>query len=57
MPDIYSFHLLNHSVTEVAGLPVIIAHRDAARRASTGSLKAIEDYVLASLLLVCSPCR
>ena len=23
VPDIYSFHLLNHSVTEVAGLPVI----------------------------------
>ena len=29
VPDIYSFHLLNHSVTEVAGLPVIIAHRNA----------------------------
>ena len=23
VPDIYSFHLLHHSVTEVAGLPVL----------------------------------
>ena len=50
VPDIYSFHLLNHSVTEVAGLPVI-SLTETPMSGINRMVKAIEDYVLATLLL------
>ena len=55
VPDIYSFHLLNHSVTEVAGLPVI-SLTETPMAGVNRILKAIEDYSLATLfLIVASP--
>jgi putative colanic acid biosynthesis UDP-glucose lipid carrier transferase len=51
VPDIYSFHLLNHSVTEVAGMPVI-SLTETPMSGINRMVKAIEDYVLASLLLI-----
>ncbi|MCX7148277.1 MAG: undecaprenyl-phosphate glucose phosphotransferase [Rhodocyclales bacterium] len=55
VPDISSFTLLNHSVSEIAGLPVInlsSSGMDSLDRLT----KVIEDRVLALLIiLVCSP--
>jgi putative colanic acid biosynthesis UDP-glucose lipid carrier transferase len=51
VPDIYSFHLLNHSVTEVAGLPVI-SLTETPMSGINRVVKAIEDYVLASALFL-----
>jgi putative colanic acid biosysnthesis UDP-glucose lipid carrier transferase len=50
VPDIYSFHLLNHSVTEVAGLPVI-SLTETPMSGINRVIKAIEDYALAALLV------
>jgi putative colanic acid biosysnthesis UDP-glucose lipid carrier transferase len=50
VPDIYSFHLLNHSVTEVAGLPVI-SLTETPMSGINRIVKAVEDYVLAIVLL------
>ena len=50
VPDIYSFHLLNHSVTEVAGLPVI-SLTETPMSGINRIVKAIEDYVLAAMLV------
>ena len=49
VPDIYSFHLLNHSVTEVAGLPVI-SLTETPMSGINRVIKAIEDYALAAVL-------
>ena len=55
VPDIYSFHLLNHSVTEVAGLPVI-SLSETPMAGTNRIFKAIEDYTLCMLfLLVAAP--
>ena len=51
VPDIYSFHLLNHSMTEVAGLPVI-SLTETPMSGINRMVKAIEDYLLASLLFL-----
>ena len=51
MPDIYSFHLLNHSVTEIAGLPVV-SLAETPMSGPNRVAKAIEDIVLSALLLV-----
>jgi len=51
VPDIYSFHLLNHSVTEVAGLPVI-SLTETPMAGVNRIFKAIEDYSLATVFLV-----
>jgi putative colanic acid biosynthesis UDP-glucose lipid carrier transferase len=51
VPDIYSFHLLNHSMTEVAGLPVI-SLTETPMSGINRMVKAMEDYVLAALLFV-----
>jgi putative colanic acid biosynthesis UDP-glucose lipid carrier transferase len=51
VPDIYSFHLLNHSVTEVAGLPVI-SLTETPMSGINRMVKAIEDYLLASFLFM-----
>ena len=51
VPDIYSFHLLNHSVTEIAGLPVV-SLAETPMSGPNRAAKAIEDAVLSALLLV-----
>jgi putative colanic acid biosynthesis UDP-glucose lipid carrier transferase len=51
VPDIYSFHLLNHSVTEIAGLPVV-SLTETPMSGPSRIAKAIEDVALATLLLV-----
>jgi putative colanic acid biosynthesis UDP-glucose lipid carrier transferase len=51
VPDIFNFALLNHSVTEVAGLPVI----NLAESPLSGlnrAIKGTEDFVLSLLLLI-----
>ena len=45
VPDIYSFHLLNHSVGEVAGMPVLNL-TDTPLDGAGATWKAIEDYLL-----------
>ena len=51
VPDIHSFHLLHHSVSEVAGLPVLTL-TESPHTGIDSTLKALEDFVLASILLV-----
>jgi len=51
VPDIYSFHLLNHSMTDVAGLPVI-SLTETPMSGINRVVKAIEDYLLASVLFI-----
>ncbi len=53
VPDIQSFHLLHHSVTEVAGLPVLNL-TDSPHTGIDSTRKTLEDFLLASLLLVAS---
>ena len=53
VPDIYSFHLLNHSFTEIAGLPVI-SLTETPMVGVNRLLKLIEDLVLGTLVLVLS---
>ena len=51
VPDIFSLLLVNHSVREIAGLPVLTL----SETPLTGTrllLKAVEDFVLASLILL-----
>ena len=55
VPDIYGFHLLNHSIGEIAGMPVLNL-TDTPMTAMRASWKAIEDVAIASLtLIVASP--
>jgi putative colanic acid biosynthesis UDP-glucose lipid carrier transferase len=51
VPDIHGFHLINHSVTEVAGMPVINLTETPLTGVSL-VIKAVEDFVLSVLLLV-----
>lgn len=51
VPDLFGLQLLNHSVDQVAGLPVINL-RASPLDGHARALKAIEDRVLASLILV-----
>jgi putative colanic acid biosynthesis UDP-glucose lipid carrier transferase len=51
VPDIHSFHLLHHSVTEVAGMPVLNL-TDSPHTGVDSTLKALEDVLLASALLI-----
>ena len=51
VPDIHSFHLINHSVSEVAGFPVINL-TDTPLAGSKLAFKAIEDFVLSAMLLL-----
>jgi putative colanic acid biosynthesis UDP-glucose lipid carrier transferase len=51
VPDIYSFHLLNHSVTEIVGFPVL-SLTETPISGSSRIVKAIEDILIAILLLV-----
>jgi putative colanic acid biosynthesis UDP-glucose lipid carrier transferase len=51
VPDIYGFHLLNHSITEIAGMPVLNL-TDTPLTDVRATWKTIEDFVLASLLVL-----
>lgn len=53
VPDIYAMKLLNHSIREVAGLPLIFLNESPMTSTRTGIfLKAVMDRVLASILLL-----
>jgi putative colanic acid biosynthesis UDP-glucose lipid carrier transferase len=51
VPDIYSFHLLNHSVTEIVGLPVV-SLTETPMSGQNRIAKAVEDVVVTILLLI-----
>jgi putative colanic acid biosysnthesis UDP-glucose lipid carrier transferase len=51
VPDIFNFALLNHSMTEVAGLPVINL-TESPLSGRSRMLKGAEDFVLSFVLLV-----
>jgi putative colanic acid biosynthesis UDP-glucose lipid carrier transferase len=51
VPDIYGFHLLNHSITEIAGMPVLNL-TDTPMTDVRATWKAIEDFVLGSILVL-----
>lgn len=53
VPDIYGFHLLNHSLTDVAGLPVV-SLTETPMSGMNRVIKAVEDYALAVLALACT---
>jgi len=50
VPDIFGFHLLNHSLTEVAGLP-LLSLTATPMAGSARLVKALEDYVLGTITL------
>jgi putative colanic acid biosynthesis UDP-glucose lipid carrier transferase len=51
VPDIFGFQLLNHSITEVAGLPVINL-TESPMYGANQLVKSLEDYVLAAAIVV-----
>lgn len=51
VPDIYGFQLLNHSIGEIAGFPIIHLMQSPLSGAK-GWVKAVEDRILAALLLL-----
>jgi putative colanic acid biosynthesis UDP-glucose lipid carrier transferase len=51
VPDIYGFHLLNHSVTEIAGLPVI-ALTETPMSGVNQVVKRVMDVALSLLFLI-----
>ncbi|WP_399678100.1 undecaprenyl-phosphate glucose phosphotransferase [Xenophilus sp.] len=51
VPDLFGIHLLNHSVEEVAGLPVITLQQTPLQGVSR-IVKAVEDRLLAFLILL-----
>ncbi len=51
VPNIYSFHLLNHSVTEIAGLPVVTL-TESPMLGPSRLVKSLEDLIVAVALLV-----
>jgi putative colanic acid biosynthesis UDP-glucose lipid carrier transferase len=51
VPDIYGFHLLNHSITEIAGMPVLNL-TDTPLTDVRETWKAIEDFLLSAILIV-----
>jgi putative colanic acid biosysnthesis UDP-glucose lipid carrier transferase len=52
IPDIFAFKLLNHSMTDIEGLPVINLH---ATPMGTGNLflKRLEDLIVSSIAIIC----
>jgi len=51
VPDIFEYQLMHHSLSEVAGVPVVNISYSAIDGANK-LLKAVEDYVLTSVLLI-----
>lgn len=52
VPDIYGFQLLNHSMTEVAGLPVINLSTSHMLEGKNRFIKSLEDKILSSIILL-----
>ncbi|MEO9656060.1 undecaprenyl-phosphate glucose phosphotransferase [Marinomonas sp.] len=52
VPDIFGFQLLNHSLTEVAGLPVINLSTSHMLEGKNRFLKELEDKLLATMILL-----
>jgi len=50
VPDLFGLHLLNHSVEEIAGLPVITLQQTPLHGAAR-AIKALEDLVLSALIV------
>lgn len=53
VPDIFGFQLLNHSLTEVAGLPVINLSTSHMLEGKNRFLKELEDKLLTFIILLC----
>lgn len=53
IPDIYGFQLLNHSLSEVAGLPIINLSTSHMLEGKNRFLKSVEDKVLSFIILAC----
>lgn len=53
VPDIFEYQLMHHSLTEMAGIPVVNISYSAIDGANR-ILKSIEDYVLSTALLICA---
>ncbi|MDM0113957.1 undecaprenyl-phosphate glucose phosphotransferase [Variovorax sp. J22R133] len=51
VPDLFGLHLLNHSVEEIAGLPVITLQQTPLQ-GEARVIKALEDIVLSALILM-----
>ncbi len=51
VPDIFGFNLLNHNVSEIAGVPVVNL-TSSPMRGLNGVIKAVEDRLLALIILV-----
>lgn len=51
VPDLFGLHLLNHSVGEVAGLPVITLQQTPLH-GEARIIKAVEDRLLSSMILI-----
>jgi undecaprenyl-phosphate glucose phosphotransferase len=51
VPNLQGFHLLNHSIGEVAGMPVLNL-TDTPLGGARATWKAIEDYTIAALLVI-----
>ena len=49
VPDIYGFHLLNHSITEIAGMPVLNL-TDTPMTGVRSAWKTVEDMLLGAVL-------
>ena len=52
VPDLYGFHLINHSVSDIAGMPVINLSSSPMLEGKNRVAKRIEDIVLSSLILL-----
>lgn len=52
VPDIFGFQLLNHSMTEVAGLPIINLSASHMLEGKNRFIKSIEDKLLSSVILL-----
>lgn len=52
VPDIFSFQLLNHSITEVAGFPVINLSTSHMLEGKNRLIKFLEDKILSSIILL-----
>ncbi|MDE8604183.1 undecaprenyl-phosphate glucose phosphotransferase [Marinomonas sp. RSW2] len=53
VPDIFGFQLLNHSITEVAGLPIINLSTSHMIESKYRLLKSLEDKILAFIIIIC----
>ena len=52
VPDIYGFHLINHSVSDIAGMPVISLSSSPMLERKNRIAKRLEDIILSSIILV-----